>query len=252
LTVHNVRNFEYWTATQFTPRYETRNYDLANLRALDLFVNYWGSPLMAHPILSFDFGPQGHLCFSIETRPERGKAYSTVGGLYRQFELIYIAADERDVVRLRTNFKGEDLYLYRLVEPPREVRARFMEYIQRLNELYVHPAWYNAVTANCTTTFGLSARRPAACPGTGACCSMALPTRCFTSAILWRVTCLLRNSKAAPVLTNAPGQRTMRRISLIASAPVYLALTLSENLILHVNNKPRLEGGSPGEYALRV
>lgn len=79
-TVHNVRNFEYRTAADFTPRYETRNYDLANLRALDLFVNYWGSPLMAHPILSFDFGPQGHLCFSIETRPERGKAYSTVGG----------------------------------------------------------------------------------------------------------------------------------------------------------------------------
>jgi hypothetical protein len=160
LTVHNVRNFEYRTAADFTPRYETRNYDLANLRALDLFVNYWGSPFMAHPILSFDFGPQGHLCFSIETRPKRGMAYSTIGGLYRQFELIYIAADECDVVRLRTNFKGEDLYLYRLVEPPREVRARFMEYIQRLNELYVRPAWYNALTANCTTS--IRAQRAAA------------------------------------------------------------------------------------------
>jgi Domain of unknown function (DUF4105) len=66
------------------------------------FVNYWASQLMAHPILSFDFGPQGHLCFSIETRPPRGKAYSTIGGPYRQFELIYIAANERDVIRLRT------------------------------------------------------------------------------------------------------------------------------------------------------
>jgi hypothetical protein len=88
LTVHNIRNFEYRTATDFAPVYDTRTYDLGNLRALDLFVNYWGSQLMAHPILSFDFEPQGHLCFSIETRPARGKAYSTIGGLYRQFELI--------------------------------------------------------------------------------------------------------------------------------------------------------------------
>jgi len=152
LTVHNIRNFEYRTASDFTPRYETRTYNLADLRAVDLFVNYWGSTLMAHPILSFDFGPDGHLCFSIETRPARGKAYSTIGGLYRQFELIYIAADERDVVRLRTNFKGEDLYLYRLLLPSKEVRARFLEYIERLNELYVRPVWYNAVTANCTTS----------------------------------------------------------------------------------------------------
>jgi uncharacterized protein DUF4105 len=152
LTVHNIRNFEYRTAADFRPSYETRTYDLANLRALDLFVNYWGSQLMAHPILSFDFGPQGHLCFSIETRPARGKDYSTIGGLYRQFELIYIAADERDVVRLRTNIKGEDIYLYRLAMPLNEVRARLMEYIDRLNELHLRPVWYNAVTANCTTS----------------------------------------------------------------------------------------------------
>lgn len=152
LTVHNIRNFDYRTATNLTPSYETRTYDLANLRALDLFVNYWGSQLMAHPILSFDFGPQGHLCFSIETRPPPGKAYSTIGRLYRQFELIYIAADERDVIRLRTNIKGEDIYLYRLTMPPNEVRARLMEYIDRLNELHVRPVWYNAITANCTTS----------------------------------------------------------------------------------------------------
>jgi hypothetical protein len=152
LTVHNIRDFDYRTATDFTPRYETRIYDLANLRALHLFVNYWGSQLMAHPILSFDFGPQGHLCFSIETRPPRGKAYSTIGGLYRQFELIYIAADERDVIRLRTNIKGEDIYLYRLTVPPDEVRIRLMEYVDRLNELHVRPVWYNAITANCTTS----------------------------------------------------------------------------------------------------
>jgi Domain of unknown function (DUF4105) len=159
ITVHNVRNFEYRTATDFTPRYETRTYNLDNLRELDLFINYWGSKLIAHPILSFDFGTQGRLCFSIETRSARGQGYSPIAGLYRQYEIIYIAADERDVVRLRTNFKHEDLYLYRILMPPKEVRDRFMEYIDRLNELNVHPAWYNEITDNCTTS--IRAQRPA-------------------------------------------------------------------------------------------
>ena len=150
-TVHNIRNFEYRSATDFTPRYDTRDFDLANLRAADLFINYWGLPCIVHPMASFDFGPQGHLCFSIEIRPQRGQTYSTLAGLYRQFTLIYIAADERDVVRLRTNYKHEDVYLYRLTFSPDEARVRFREYIDVLNELYARPAWYNVITHNCTT-----------------------------------------------------------------------------------------------------
>ena len=87
-----------------------------------------------------------------ETRSKRGQSYSPTAGLYRQFEIIYIAADERDVVRLRTNFKGEDLYLYRLTMPPEEVRENLMDYINRLNDLHVRAAWYNKITANCTTS----------------------------------------------------------------------------------------------------
>jgi hypothetical protein len=151
ITVHNIRDFEHRSATDFTPRYDTRDFDLANLRAVDLFINYWGSPCIVHPIASFDFGPQGHLCFSIEIRPTRGQEYSTLAGLYRQFTLIYIVADERDVVRLRTNYKHEDIYLYRLRFSPDEARVRFMEYIDVLNELYARPAWYNVITHNCTT-----------------------------------------------------------------------------------------------------
>ena len=107
---------------------------------------------MAHPILSFDFGDQGHLCFTIETRQQRGQTYSSLGGFYRQFELIYIAADERDVVRVRTNFrKKTDVYLYRLRTAPEHPRAYFLDYVRRLNELRVQPEWYNAMTNNCTT-----------------------------------------------------------------------------------------------------
>jgi hypothetical protein len=152
LTIHNVRNFEYRTETDFTPRYETRSYNLKNLRHVDLFVTYWGSPSIAHPILSFDFGEDGRVCFSIETRSQRGQSYSAVGGLYRQFEQIYIASDERDVIRLRSNIRqGEDVYLYGFVAPPQAARSTFLEYLRTLNELHERPRWYNAIDNNCTT-----------------------------------------------------------------------------------------------------
>ena len=150
VTIHNIRNFDYRTESDFTPRYEMRRYHLSNLRGVDIFINYWGSPYMAHPIVSFDFGPDGRVCFSIETRPEKGESYSAIGGLYRQFELIYIAADERDVIRLRTNYrKGEDSYVYRLHAP--RARQSFMEYVNTINELRQTPRWYNAISNNCTT-----------------------------------------------------------------------------------------------------
>jgi hypothetical protein len=150
VTVHNVRNFDYRTETDFIPHRDVRRLDLRNLRGADLFINFWGSPFMAHPIASFDFGPDGRIAFSIETRPEKGEAFSALGGFYRQFELAYVVADERDVIRVRTNFrKGEDVYLYRLKSV--DARRRFMEFIQTANELHANPRWYNAVTNNCTT-----------------------------------------------------------------------------------------------------
>lgn len=150
VTIYNVRNFEYRSEEDYTPRYERRVLDLGNLRGVDVFINYWGSPFMAHPIISFDFGSDGRVCFSIETRPEKGESYSALGGLYRQFELAYVVADERDVIRVRTNFrKGEEVYLYRLKAPM--MRESFLEYICTVNELHETPRWYNAITNNCTT-----------------------------------------------------------------------------------------------------
>jgi hypothetical protein len=152
ITIHNVRNFDYRSEQDFTPRYETRSYDMQKLRGVDLFVTYWGSPAIAHPILSFDFAEDGRLCFSIETRSQRGQSYSAIGGLYRQFEQIYIAADERDVIRLRSNYReGEDVYLYRFKATPQTARGAFLEYIRTLNELHERPRWYNAIKNNCTT-----------------------------------------------------------------------------------------------------
>lgn len=153
VTLHNVRNCEYRTETDYTPRWEMRTVSLSHLRAADLAINYWGSAWMAHPIISFQFDDAPPVCFSIETRKEMGESYSAIGGLYRQFELIYVCADERDVIRVRTNFrKGEDVYLYRLNAPAPAVRERFLEYLGAMNALHEHPRWYNAATTNCTTS----------------------------------------------------------------------------------------------------
>ena len=160
ITVHDIRDFDYRTASDFTPQYGTQIFDLANLRGVDLFIDYWGSPYIAHPIVSFDFGPQGRLCFSIEIRPKVGQPYSPLGGLYRRYELIYIAANERDVIRVRTNCKHEDIYLYRVQLPLSDVQKRFMDYLRRINELYERAEWYNEVTENCTTS--IRAQQPRA------------------------------------------------------------------------------------------
>ena len=114
LTFHNVRDFDYRSETDFTPRYEDRVYDLSKLRGLDLVMSYWGSPAIAHTIMSWDFEGSRPLAISIETRKSKGQEYSAVKGFFRHYEIIYVAADERDVVRVRTNYRGEDDYLYRL------------------------------------------------------------------------------------------------------------------------------------------
>lgn len=153
VTLHNVRNCDYRSETDYTPRWETRNVRLSQLNGVDLAITYWGSPYMAHPIVSFQFADATPICFSIETRKEIGESYSTIGGLYRQYELIYICSDERDVIRLRTNYRhGEDVYLYHTLVSPSQVRERFLEYLSTLNSLHAKPRWYNAVTTNCTTS----------------------------------------------------------------------------------------------------
>jgi hypothetical protein len=152
VTLHNVRNCEYRTETDYTPHWETRTVDLSKLRGIDLAINYWGSAWMAHPIASFQFDGDLPVCFSIETRKEIGESYSAIGGIYRQYELVYICADERDVLRVRTNYrKGEDVYLYRTTATPEGARKRFLEYVNAMNALREKPRWYNAVTTNCTT-----------------------------------------------------------------------------------------------------
>jgi hypothetical protein len=152
VVVHNVRNANYRTETDFTVSYEDRVLDLSQVRSLDIFIVYWGSPYIAHTIMSWGFEDGQHIAVSIETRKEVGEEYSAIRGFFRQYELVYIVADERDVVRLRSNFRGEDVYLYRLVVPPEGPRLLLLAYLDEINKLHDTPQWYNALLDNCTTS----------------------------------------------------------------------------------------------------
>jgi hypothetical protein len=161
VTVHNIRNFDYRTETDFTPAYYDRTFDLRQLNAVDLYAVYWMGPAIAHVFVSFGFADGAHLAVSIEARKERGEGYSSVQGFFRQYELYYVVGDERDLVRLRTNYRKdppEQVHLYRLHGDPAAARGLFLEYLRRINGLKEHPLWYNSASDNCTSNIWLNSR----------------------------------------------------------------------------------------------
>lgn len=153
VTVHNIRNFDYRTETDFTPAYYDRRFDLRRLDRVDLAASYWMGPAIAHLFVTFGFGDE-HLAISIEARKDRSRPYATLPGFFRQYELVYVVADERDAIRGRTNYRAdppEDVYLFRLTAPIENGRRLFLDYLRDINELREHPRFYNTLTTNCTT-----------------------------------------------------------------------------------------------------
>ena len=151
VTLRNVRNFDWRSDSDYTQRWETRDYDLDKLRSVDMIMSYWSGPAIAHMLVSFGFDNADYVVFSVEIRRQKGEDFSEIGGFFKEFELSIIAADERDVIRVRTNVRGEDDYLYRIQMPVSTMRSLFLAYIDQANSLVHAPQFYNTVTANCTT-----------------------------------------------------------------------------------------------------
>ena len=150
--VENVRNFEYKTTSEFVARWENRTFDLDRLKDVDLFFSYWdGNKAIAHTLLSFGFDDGQRLACSVEVRRRVGQDYSTLEGFFKQYTLIYVWGDERDLVRLRTNVRKEEVYLYHTALAVADARTLFVDMLQRTNELRGEPEFYNTVTENCTT-----------------------------------------------------------------------------------------------------
>jgi len=148
--ITGVRNFDYRTQNDFTVRYEEREVSLSHLTSVDFFVSYWKVGPVGHTFLSFVFDNAAPICISIETRPEMGEAFSPIASLFKQFELIYIVGDERDIVRVRTNFRDEEVYLYRLRTSSENVSRLFLVYLDRINELADHAEFYHLLSNSCT------------------------------------------------------------------------------------------------------
>lgn len=153
VTLHNIRHLRYRTETDFDVRHYDKTFDLARLEEVDLIAVYWMGENIAHVMVSFGFGGEDFVIVSIETRKERGEGYSTLKGFFKQYELIYVVGDERDLIRVRTDFREppEDVYLYRIRMPPANRRALFLEYVRQINALHERAQWYNTLTTNCTT-----------------------------------------------------------------------------------------------------
>lgn len=155
VTFRNVRDFLYRTENDFTPRYYDKTVKLSELDSVDVLASYWMGDDIAHIFVSFGFAGRDYLAMSIETRPENGESYSTIAGFFRNFEIFYVVADERDLIGVRTNHREnppEQVYLYRVKGRQEGGRRMFLDYVETIDELSRKPAWYNTLTTNCTTS----------------------------------------------------------------------------------------------------
>ncbi len=145
-----VRNFDYRSRSDFTVRYEEREVQLSHLTALDFYVSYFMEGPVGHTFVSFIFDNTPPLSISIETRPEVGEGFAPVASMFKQFELIYVVGEERDLVGVRANHRQEPVYLYRLNTSADDARRLLLVYLERINELADRPEFYHLLTNSCT------------------------------------------------------------------------------------------------------
>jgi hypothetical protein len=156
--ITGVRDFDYRTRDDFTARYQERDVSLSHLATVDFFLSYWLVGPVAHTFVSFVFDNAPPICISIETRPELGEGFSPIASLFKQFELIYVVGDERDLVGVRTNYRHEDVYLYHIRISPENARRLFLIYLDRINELADRPEFYHLLSNSCTVNIVRYAR----------------------------------------------------------------------------------------------
>jgi len=151
VTIRNIRNFAYESQDRYTPAYYDKTFDLRKLDSAWFFVEPFGKGGAAHTFVSFGFEDREFLAISIEIRKEVGESFSPLKGLLRQYEVMYVVGDERDLVKLRTNFRKDPVHLYRIQSTPERIQATFLSMLRRANDLREHPEFYNTATNTCTT-----------------------------------------------------------------------------------------------------
>ena len=151
VTIRNIRNFDYRSTRDYTPRYYDKTFDLRLLDSVWFFVEPFGKGGAAHTFVSFGFADRDFVAVSVEIRKEKGESFSVLKGLLRQYEIMYVVGDERDLVELRANHRHDAVHLYRIHTTPERLRAVFLAMMDRANRLAVEPEFYNTLTNTCTT-----------------------------------------------------------------------------------------------------
>lgn len=152
LTLHDVRAFDWRSTTDFTEAWVDREYDLSTLSTTDLFMSYWAGPAMAHMIVSFGFTDGRYLAWSIEVRRSADGSFDPVADFFKANPVVIVASEERDVIGLRTNIRGESVQMFRLRMPPERARQLLAEYVRVSNGLAASPVYFNSLFTNCSFT----------------------------------------------------------------------------------------------------
>ncbi len=152
VTMHNIRNFTYRSTSDYTESYYDKTYDLNKIKNVYYIVEPFAGLGAAHTFLSYEFEDDTFLSISVEIRKEKGEKFSPLKGLFKQFEIMYVVADEKDVVKLRTNYRKDQVFLYPIKASKEGISKLFMSMVNDINALNKEPAFYNTAMNNCMTT----------------------------------------------------------------------------------------------------
>jgi hypothetical protein len=150
--VHNVRNCTYLSTRDYVVNYYDKTFNLDELSSVYfIMVPFPYMQSLGHTMLSFGFEGGDYLAVSVEVRKEKGEQYAIVGGFFNKYELMYVLGDEQDLIKLRTNYRNDDVYVYRANATPEQARDLFLDVMGRVNQLAAEPEFYNTLSNNCTT-----------------------------------------------------------------------------------------------------
>lgn len=159
IVINSVRNIDYKSTSDYTVRYYDTKLNIKDIVRAWFIVEPFGSFGAAHTFVSFELKNGKFIAISAEIRKEEGEKFSPIHGLLNQYELVYVIADENDVLKLRTNYRKDNVYLYPIKSSPEKIQQVFLSMLERANELATKPEFYNTLTNNCTTNIASHARK---------------------------------------------------------------------------------------------
>lgn len=152
-SIKNIRNFDYKTTSDYIVNYYDRDYNLDEIESLYYIIEPFSDyDWPAHTMLSFGFSNGDYITISAEIRKEVGESFSAFWWLMKEYEMVYMIWDENDLVKLRANYRKDEVIMYPIKTSQEKIKSLFVSMLNRANELWKTPEFYNTITNNCTTS----------------------------------------------------------------------------------------------------